>query len=197
MNTKIYANYITTAMLNLDTAKIKNSCYKLNDIIKNFKTTENGYDDLAGLSPKTTKVHEQYNLFMHRFEGFHALYFEIQKLFYQIKTNQDEYYIQCWLNLYTKGQFVDWHQHYPPAHNTYHGFYCVDCEPSKTTYRLPEVEDDTDVISKNNLLVMSKSNGDWHRTWPWEFENKDRITIAFDIVPRDRTDHRTKYWMPI
>lgn len=190
-------NYITTVKLNLDVNKIKQSCYKLNSIVERFNVSEDGYDDPVGLAPITTKVHEQYNLFMYRFEGFHSLYFEIQKLFRQLNTNQNEYYIQCWLNLYKKGQYIDWHEHYPVTHKTWHGFFCVDCEPSKTTYKLPNETELVDVISENNLLVISKGDGDWHRTWPWEFEDRDRITIAFDIVPRERTDPRAKYWIPI
>lgn len=192
-----YKDYITASKLNLNTNEIKNSSYDLKRIVEKFNVTDDGYDDPAGKAPDTTKVHEQYNLFMYKFKGFHALYFEIQKLFRQLNNNQDEYYIQCWLNIYKKGQFIDWHEHYPPAHKTWHGFYCVDCEPSKTTYRLPGREDTIDVVSENNLLVMSKGDGDWHRTWPWEFEDRDRITIAFDIVPREHTDSRAKFWIPI
>jgi len=194
---KTYENYITTSKLNLDLFTIKDSCYQLNNIIEQFSVDKDGYDDAAGMAPITTKVHEQYNLLMYRFQGFHNLYFEIQKLFQQLKDNDSQYYIQCWLNLYKKGSFIDWHEHYPSTHKTWHGYYCVDCEPSKTTYRLPDKTETIDIIGENNLLVMSKGNGDWHRTWPWEFEDRDRITIAFDIVPRERTDPRAKYWIPI
>jgi hypothetical protein len=190
-------SYITTVKLNLDINKIKQSCYKLNNIIKNFNISGNGYEDDAGAVPKTTKVHDQYNLFLHPLEEFHSLYFEIQKLFRQLNTNQEEYYIQCWLNLYKQGNFIDWHEHYPAHLNAYHGFYCVDCEPSKTSYRLPNVEDIVDIDSKNNLLVLSKSDGDWHRTWPWQFADRDRITIAFDIVPRECTTAFPGVWIPI
>jgi hypothetical protein len=197
---KTYENYITTNKLNLDLAEIKNSCYSMKDVImNNFKNvTEDGYNDAGGTAPITTQVHEQYNLLMYRFKGFHSLYFEIQKLFQQINKNEDTYYINCWLNIYQKGHFLDWHEHYPKRANAFHGFYCIDCEPSKTTYKIPNVPEPVDVINENNLLVISPSTGDWHRTWPWEFGDRDRITIAFDIVPAEWTDDaRVNWWIPI
>ena len=49
MDTKMYANYITTAKLNLNTAKIKNSCYSLNNIIvKEFAKANYSYEDETG-----------------------------------------------------------------------------------------------------------------------------------------------------
>ena len=196
---KTYENYVTTNKLDLDLIKIRTSCYKMNDIINNnFKTvTENGYRDDSGMSPLTTQVHEQYNLLMYRFEEFHSLYFEIQSLFQKLNQRTDTYYINCWLNLYKKGHYLDWHDHYPPQCNAWHGFFCVDCEPSKTTYQLPNKSETVDIVSENNLLVISPSAGDWHRTWPWEAEDRDRITIAFDIVPRNYADNRVKFWIPI
>ena len=198
MDTKMYANYITTAKLNLNTAKIKNSCYSLNNIIvKEFAKANYSYEDETGKAPITTKLHDQYNLFTYALEGFHPLYFKIQELFWQTNTARHEYYIQCWLNLYKQGNFVNWHDHYPSNLNAWHGFYCVDCEPSKTSYRLPNIKDTIDINSENDLLVISKSDGDCHRTWPWQFPDRDRITIAFDIVPREYQADIPGVWIPI
>jgi len=197
MDLKTHENYVTTVELEIDLKKVKESCYKLQEQIKNFEITEDGYQDASGKAPITTRVHDQYNLFMYGLEGFHPLFFEIQKLFRSLNHNPGEYYILSWLNLYKFGEYVDWHEHYPSTHNTWHGFYCVDCEPSKTTYILPNKSAHLDIVSRNNLLVMSPGSGDWHRTWPWEFKDRDRITIAFDIVPRDRLYVRSKFWIPI
>ena len=196
---KVYENYLVTSKLNLDLPAIKNSCYKMLDVInKNFTVfTDGGYEDASGKSPMSTRVHNQYNLLLFNFDEFHSLYFEIQKLFREVNSRDDKYYIQAWLNMYKKGEFIDWHEHYPPHCNSWHGFYCVDCEPSKTTYKIPNVSEPVDIVSENNLLVMSRSAGDWHRTWPWEYEDRDRITIAFDIVPRKSVDDSLNHWMPI
>jgi hypothetical protein len=197
---KIYEDYIVTAKLNLDLITLKNSCYKMKDVIdKHFreKILEVDYAEDEGKStPLTTQGFEHYNLLMYGFDGFHSLYFEIQKLFRQVNQINENYYIQCWLNMYEKGSFVDWHNHYPPKCNSWHGFFCVDCEPSKTTYQLPNVSETVDIVSENNLLILSKSDGDNHRTWPWEYD-RDRITIAFDIVPAAHTGKFLNHWIPI
>ena len=198
---KIYKDYIITTKLNLDLVEMKNSCYKMKGVIdKNFreKILEVEYaEDEGKLTPLTTQGFEHYNLLMYGFDGFHSLYFEIQKLFRQVNQIDDNYYIQCWLNIYEKDNFVDWHNHYPPKCNSWHGFFCVDCEPSKTTYQLPDMANTIDITSENNLLVLSKSNGDRHRTWPWEYAGRDRITVAFDIVPANHTGEFLNHWIPI
>jgi hypothetical protein len=198
---KIYEDYIVTAKLNLDLITLKNSCYKMKDVIdKHFreKILEVDYAEDEGKStPLTTQGFEHYNLLMYGFDGFHSLYFEIQKLFRQVNQINENYYIQCWLNMYKKDDFVDWHNHYPSKCNSWHGFFCVDCEPSKTTYQLPDTSKLVDIVSENNLLVLSKSDGDRHRTWPWESNNRDRITIAFDIVPAMHTGEFLNHWIPI
>ena len=198
---KIYNDYITTTKLNLDLAKIKDSCYKMKGVInENFisKILEIDYtEDEGKLSPLTTQGFVHYNLLMYGFEGFHSLYFEIQRVFRQLNKSDEQYYIQCWLNIYERGNFVDWHNHYPPNCNSWNGFFCVDCEPSKTTYQLPNISEPVDIVSENNLLVLSKSNGDRHRTWPWEHADRNRITIAFDIVPAKHTGEFLNHWIPI
>lgn len=198
---KTYENYIITSKLNLDLVAIKNSCYKMQDVInENFKekilNTEYKLSE-GKLSPLTTKGFEYYNLLMYGFDEFHSLYFEIQKMFNQVNENNEKHYIQCWLNIYKKDSFVDWHDHYPPVCNSWHGYFCVDCEPSTTTYQLPNVPEYVDIKNEDNLLVLSRSNGDKHRTYPWEYENRDRITIAFDIVPAKHTGNYLNHWIPI
>ena len=137
----------------------------------------------------------------------------IQKFFKESYDIKEQYMIQCWLNFYRKGEFIDWHRHWPMDAKGYHGFLCVSCEPSKTTYRLPakhgvqiptelieKTEWETvDVESKNGLLVLSESAGDMHRTWPWEFHDRDRITIAFDIVPKPHFNPEAwlNHWVPL
>ena len=66
----------------------------------------------------------------------------------------------------------------------------------------PEKEpyEEIDIISKNNLLVISPSAGDQHRTWPWEGNGEPRITIAFDIVPESKFPSaidKMNHWIPI
>lgn len=200
---KIIEDYIITQKLNLNLEQLKNSCFALHDIIKReFQPEESSqlpYFDNTSKLQFTTSLYESYNLLMYTFPQFHELYEEIRNLFRSVCTYEERYYIQCWVNFYKKGDFIDWHHHWPPQDNAWHGFFCVDCEPSKTTYRIPNVEYEVDVPSENNLLVLSRSGGDMHRTWPWEDENRDRITIAFDIVPKGIINYKrwVNHWIPI
>jgi hypothetical protein len=61
--------------------------------------------------------------------------------------------------------------------------------------------DELDIPSKNGLMVLSRSNGDVHRSSEWDQEYP-RITIAFDIVPagilyRENRYTHINHWMPI
>lgn len=207
MNLSLIDNYIYTRQLNLDVEQIKNSSLRLRDLIKN-----NILDDGTGFAgkiskgnvPPEAKLFSQYNLFMYPFPEFHSLFKEIQDTFHAARANQNipnkPYYCQCWVNVYEKEQFIDWHYHWLPEYQAWHGFYCVDVEPnSSTTYKL---ENEIEIESKNNLLVISKSAGDLHKSSEWHDPNRPRITIAFDIIPADTLsdgfyDNKLNHWIPI
>ena len=189
-------DYISTKKLNLDLQEIKKSCEEIYKIVlSNFDHAERSYQ---GRSTETTQLFNNYNLLMYPFPQFWNLYQEIKTMFREISKDTDQCYIQCWLNYYQKGDYIDWHDHWSPEAKSYHGFFCVDTEPSKTTYRIPNVVGEVDVESKDNLLVMSRSNGDLHRTWEWPYD-RPRITIAFDIVPSVSIDplESLNHWIPI
>jgi len=195
----IYENYIHTRKLDLNLIKLKNSSNKMYDFIGNT-FNKNGRDhiirdtftenrkDFTNETDENNIIEEifaRYNLFLYPFPEFYELYFKIREMFYdklEVENHEESYYIQSWLNFYWKGDFIDWHHHWPSYVNSWHGYYCIDVEPSKTSYRLEHTKKIIDVKNENNLLVLSKSLNDKHRTWPWQHENP-RITIAFDIVP--------------
>jgi hypothetical protein len=187
----LYENYVLTKQLNLDLIKLKSSCQLMHDLIeKNFISKK---ESLA-----STKIFNRYNLLLYPYPEFSNLFKEIKTMFRESSLEDGDYYIQCWLNLYNKGDFIDWHNHWDQSFNSWHGFFCVDCEPSKTSYQIPNLDKIVDIKSKNNLLVMSKSDGDYHRTWPW-IKDSPRITIAFDIVPSGKIDPEKwlNHWIPI
>lgn len=194
-------DYIITKKLNLDLGKLLVSSQKMYDLVdKNFNNPffNGAYADNSNKISLTTKLYNNYNIFFYSFEGLHELYGEIQKMFHDCCIDEEKYYIQAWLNIYKEGQYIDWHNHWIDTENSWHGYFCVECEPSKTTYRIPGVKEEVDIISQNNLLVMSRSAGDTHRTWPWEHADRDRITIAFDILPRiPELNEWPNHWMPI
>lgn len=190
-----YNEYVYTKMLNLN---LRSSIDPINDLIKTkFANMTGAY---KGISSKTTKFYENYNVLTMAYDGLHELYEGIRKTFHDINPSLEKYYIQGWFNYYEKGDYIDWHDHWSFS-DCWHGFYCVDCEPSFTRYRLDYKLDkmiEFDIESKNGLLVMSKSDRDIHRTFPWDKENP-RVTIAFDIIPRHLFKHSTNSsnWIPI
>lgn len=117
-------------------------------------------------------------------------FFEAQKLFSKIKESilpclpKDNYLMQSWVNVYHKGQFVDWHGHVPKEYKAIHGFFCVntETEASYTDYKFDHMNEIVRVKSEDGLLVFGKSFNDLHRSSVWN-NDTPRITIAFDIVP--------------
>ena len=194
---QVIENYIATKKLDLNLYDIRQSCQTMQHIISTNFTS-----DVKGMDPSykdlvTTSLYTSYNILLYPLTGFWELYHEIKTMFNEAVNPLEPHFIQCWLNVYNKGDYIDWHDHYTPEYNAYHGFFCVDTEPSKTTYRIPGIDTDIDVISEDNLLVMSKSDNDLHRTWPWD-QDRQRITIAFDIVPlRTMNTNLLNHWIPI
>jgi hypothetical protein len=194
----VVGNYIITKKLELDTIKLKNSINILNNYITNDMPIfvseglqnnkyNGGYtDDNLNTNPNqllSTRMYDHYNLFLYNLEELHELFEEICRMFNDVKPNiSEKYYIQAWFNIYNKGEFIDWHKHWPSEYKVWHGVYCVNTEGSKTSYQLPDGRE-IDIPSENNLLFMGPSDGDKHRSWPWEGD-EPRITVAFDIVPR-------------
>lgn len=197
MDKKVYYNYVHTTKLDIDIDKMRESCgYMYSLVNKNFSKNKLDFNEQ---STPVTQLFASYNLLMYPFDGFHELYEGIRKEFRELGL-EGNYYIQCWLNYYNEGQCIDWHDHWDEDCCSWHGYYCVDVEPSKTTYRiegLPEL----DIISENNLLVLSPSGKDKHRTWPWHDKTRPRVTIAFDILPGNIIDPNNNFnlnhWVPL
>jgi hypothetical protein len=62
----------------------------------------------------------------------------------------------------------------------FHGYYCVNAEPSTTFYKINGTEL-FENVNKNNRLIVSET-GHPHGRDDWYFD-KQRITIAYDIQP--------------
>ena len=216
----LHGEYIYTRKLNLDLEQQKSTALIMKDfIIKKF-----AQKDCSGQKTLTTKLFNKYNYLLHPLPGMHKLYSEIKRMFYDVSCSQEEHYIQCWANFYNFGDYIDWHGHWPMHMNSWHGFYCIDVEPdSHTEYRIDGVprnfpshllekmpensfpkEKFVTIKSENNLLVLSKSGRDNHRSSEWKKETP-RITVAFDIVPaekliQDNYIHHhdsVNHWIPI
>ena len=139
--------------------------------------------ELKVYGSKTTASFKQYNLLSFPIKSFQTLYHEIVSVIKPCLPDEI-HVIQCWLNVFRDGEFIDWHHHWKPEYRVVHGFYCVNVTPSFTEYRFKHLPEETlKVTSKEGLLVFGKSDGDEHRSSPWSDVSKPRITIAFDITP--------------
>lgn len=180
----------------LDLVQLRKTADIMHGIItQNFKSNLD-FDYTGSNSTQTTKLFAQYNFLMYLLPGIHELYFTISNVFraclkdHYGSTKNNKFFIQSWMNYYKKGEFIDWHSHSPKDVGGWHGFLCLDTEPdSYTSYRWPKDPKRKnliiDVPSKNGSIIIGRSNGDEHKSSVWEFENKSRITIAFDIDPLD------------
>ena len=196
-----------TKKINLNLTDITQSANILNDLIlKKFDPNNEtallnrAHSTVEKIKPRptTTKLFHLYNILMYPLPELHELHQEIKEFFYQVNPNRkNKYYVQCWLNVYHKGDYIDWHGHWVQP-DTWHGFYCVNVEPnSSTEYKIPGLDKNVTVHSLNNLLVIGRGN-DSHRTSEW-IDDTPRITIAIDIVPRKFIEYNKwlNHWIPI
>jgi hypothetical protein len=190
MTTRIHANSIITKKLDLDLEAMESSCHQLYElVIDKFR----GHQRVnPGKSTPSTELFMAYNLFLYPHDQFHELFHEVNTAFREHCRDDKKYYIQCWLNYYRAGEFCDWHDHWSPQQQTWHGIYCVHTEPSHTSYKLPGIDEPIEIPSEHNLLLLSRSDGFFHRSSPWHDATRPRITIAFDIVPKE---HIAKDWL--
>lgn len=139
----------------------------------------------------TTKLWEYYNIFNFKQPRLNILFEKLKNFFIQSYSPNTNYYISSWINIHKKTEFLNWHGHWEPELNTYHGYFALQSEPSTTTYKFPNEEDLYIHTNKNGLLLINKSDGDKHCVSEWN-EDYDRLSIAFDIVP---IEHIKEEWI--
>jgi hypothetical protein len=190
-------NYLYQRKVQLNLHELNSSINIMQEFLKDhFKI-----DKLDGAYTLKTDLYSKYNLLMYPLPEMHKLYESIKETFYLCNPEEDEYYIQCWVNVYETGDYINWHGHWASEYKAWHGFYCLQVEPnSSTTYKIQGLHD-VEVKSINNLIVIGKSDGDLHKSSEWN-EKYPRITLAFDIIPgkslRDIEYHlNPHHWLPI
>lgn len=197
-NILVYNDYVFCKKLDLNLSEIVNKCNELNGIL----TTKFGRE-IDGQSTMIEGLFKKYNLLTFPCNEFHQLYNEISTFWKECmpehEGQKNQYYIQCWLNIFNEGQFIDWHSHWPKESNSWHGFYCVFSESSFTSYDYNEKV--FHVPSSDNMLILSRSAGDRHKSSPWKNKNHPRMTIAFDIVTKSEIMSKNvasfNHWIPI
>tara|TARA_R100000963_G_C4642925_1_gene106622 strand:- start:1599 stop:2189 length:591 start_codon:yes stop_codon:yes gene_type:complete len=162
----------------INNKKLVDHCLRIEQtLIKNFSNI-----DPAWYGNVPASHHDKYNLLT--FPGV-----ELNKLYAELVKNISEllddkvYVLKSWLNVFRKGQKVDWHPHWRPDKGVWHGFYCAQVGNSFTEYRIPRVSENVKVKSEEGLVVIGKSAGDQHTSSVWTESQRPRVTIAFDIIP--------------
>lgn len=175
----------------------------LQDVSKKLKDEyakiENG--TLQGVSPVedkdpfaysksySTQKYKEYNLLQMYYPFAHEIYSTIQSMlleaceYYGVDYNSEQWVAQSWFNIHskTKGGRLGWHDHQQGLDDVpaFHGYFCVNAEPSDTLYMI-----DGSVVpnkNKNNRAILS-AVGYPHAVAPWEWD-EERITIAYDVIP--------------
>ena len=133
-----------------------------------------------------------YNIFHFYNKGIYSLQNDVKNLvieacdYYNIDFNSQNYYIHGWFNYWpeqhnikTNPDELHYHDHGDISPNLFHGYYCVNAEPSITHYKIGGNRFDN--INKNNRVIVSK-NGYPHSPGQW-VKDYPRITIAYNISP--------------
>ena len=161
--------------------------------------------DAAKTGCMATSLSLNYNIFQFHDESIYKLYEAIKSMtqeaceYYGIDFKSQKYMVQGWFNCDENGDgnINDLHDHSPDSGAPYyHGYYCVNAEPSITNYKVNR-ETMFDNINKNNRAILSET-GHPHRKGAWNSEKK-RITIAYDMMPlKDLAKTNVEqHWVPL
>jgi hypothetical protein len=146
-------------------------------------------DAFAYTKSVSTQKYKEYNVFQ-MYHGFaHTLYSAVVEMVkeacqhYGIDYQSEQWMAQSWFNINSKsaGGRLDWHDHQVKEFGvpSFHGYFCVNAEPSQTLYLINNTVVPNN--NKNNRALLSLT-GYPHAVAPWEWD-EDRITIAYDVIP--------------
>ena len=138
-------------------------------------------------------ISEEYNIFNYPNKEIYTLLKSIKEMtknaceYYEINFNKQNYMIHGWFNLWkslpaTQIEEMSWHRHGEVGLPNFHGYYCVNAEPSITYYKI-NGNNLFENHNKNNRAIVSET-GHPHGRDDW-YEDRPRITIAYDIAPKN------------
>lgn len=152
----------------------------------------------------STMKWREYNVFQFHIPSIHNLFRAVSDMtkeacaYYDIDFDKQQYMAQGWFNInYTKKGKLDWHDHGPWGAPHFHGYYCVNAEPSVTYYKVFDKE----VVNNNinNRAILSEM-GHPHAQADWDWEGP-RITVAYDVIPLEgliqNGMHQEQHWIPL
>ena len=155
-----------------------------------------------------TALSPKYNVFQLHHPDLHTLMKAIRDMtleaceYYGVDFEEEQYYLQGWFNCDEKSEFENndpnlLHDHCGGSGIPFfHGYYCVNAEPSVTHYQINR-ETMFDNVNKNNRAILSEV-GHPHRKGSWSSDSR-RITIAYDMLPLRflDMDDELQHWIPL
>lgn len=161
----------------------------MTDMLPNNKITEQ-----IGM---TIDITEQYNIFKYKNTEISKLknaIFDMTKEaceYYNIDFDKQNYQLHGWFNLWklVKTENIEenaWHFHDKVGAPHFHGYYSLNAEPSITYYKINNILIERKNI--NNVAILSET-GHEHAPGNWTI-NSDRITIAYDILPKNQCGNK-------
>jgi hypothetical protein len=156
-----------------------------------------------------TKLGMQYNVFQFHNKEIHNLYSAVSEMikeacdYYGIDFKEKNYMIQGWFNFdkFKKpeplpDEFLHDHMNGKGAPD-FHGYYCVNAEPSNTYYKIGGINGERFAnVNVNNRAILSET-GHPHGIQSWE-KDDFRITIAYDVVPLSEiANSKEQHWIPL
>jgi hypothetical protein len=153
----------------------------------------------------STMKWQQYNVFQFHIPAIRKLYDEISSMvkeaceYYDVDFAKQQFMLQGWFNINESGNGkLDWHDHGPAGAPHFHGYYCVNAEPSETHYMVFN-RDHKINVNKNNRAIVSEM-GHPHAMGDWDW-NGPRITVAYDIIPLSmlsvNKEIEEQHWIPL
>jgi hypothetical protein len=151
----------------------------------------------------------KFNVFQCYDKQVHNVFSSIRELlleacdYYNIDFKSQSYMIQGWFNTDAMvnpplEESTHYHDHLGgKGIPNFHGYYCIDAEPSVTYYKIGGHESSPiENINKNNRLILSET-GHPHGIGPWPFD-KPRITLAYDVSPlMYMSGDELQHWVPL
>ena len=163
------------------------------------KLNENTPWDSSG--SQTTINWNKYNAFQFYIPETYKLFEAVREMtveacnYYGLDFKKEKFMAQSWFNVnYNHIGKLDWHEHGGSGAPYFHGYYCVNAEPSVTHYKVfnKEVENH----NKNNRAILSET-GHPHAMGDWSWEGP-RITMAYDVIPlRYIPKEWEQHWIPM
>lgn len=168
------------------------------ELIKGPKNERTAWDSSKS---ETTIQWNKYNVFQFYHPAIFGLFRSVRDMtieacdHYGLKFDLEQFMVQGWFNInYNKKGKLDWHEHGGNGAPHFHGYYCVNAEPSTTHYRVFDKEIEN--INKNNRAILSET-GHPHAMADWDWDGP-RITIAYDVIPlRFIPKEWEQHWIPM